>query len=111
MEKLVKTIRYTKLYSLYKSQLPNTQKEIINDYFLLDLSISEIAENRSISRAAVDDALKKGIQKLEDLERDLGLLNQNEKIHAKLAKLKEKALNCKEIDEIEEIEKDLNYGI
>lgn len=111
MEKIEKTIKYSKLYSLYKSQLSNTQKEVINDYFLLDLSLSEIAENRSISRSAVEDALNKGCQKLDDLERDLRLMNKEDNIRQKLENLKQKALNCREIQEIEDIEKDLHYGI
>ena len=111
MEKLEKAVRYTKLFALYKSQLSTAQQEIINDYYCLDLSLSEIAENRSISRSAVDDALSKGCKKLDDLENDLHLLYKEENIKEKLSIMKKKALNAGEIKEIEDIEKDLNYGI
>lgn len=111
MEKLEKTLKYSKLYSLYKSELSSTQQEIVNDYFLFDLSLSEIAENRQISKSAVEDALTKGMNKLDELESHFHLLERNIKIHQKLSNLKEKALNCREINEIEEIEKDLDYGI
>ncbi|MCQ2802466.1 MAG: transcriptional regulator [Bacilli bacterium] len=111
MEKLEKTLKYSKLYSLYKSELSSTQQEIVNDYFLFDLSLSEIAENRQISKSAVEDALTKGMNKLDELESHFHLLERNTKIHQKLSNLKEKALNCREINEIEEIEKDLDYGI
>lgn len=111
MEKLEKTLRYSKLFALYKSELSNTQKEIVNDYFMFDLSLSEIAENRKISKSAVEDALVKGMNRLDELESHFHLLEKNERIHQKLAKLKEKSLNCREISEIEEIEKDLDYGI
>ena len=111
MEKLEKTIRYTKLFNIYKSQLSSTQQEIINDYYFLDLSISEIAQNRNISRAAVDDALSKGSARLDALENELKILEKNEKTLQKLAILKEKALNMQEVEEIEKIEKELDYGI
>ena len=111
MEKLEKTIRYTNLFNIYKSQLSSSQLEMINDYFFLDLSISEIAENRNISRAAVDDAINKGIAKLDELEANLKIFEKSQNIHQKLAKLKEKALNTQEIEELEEIEEELDYGI
>ena len=111
MEKLEKTLRYTKLFAIYKSQLSTSQQEIINDYFFLDLSISEIAENRNISRSAVDDALTKGINKLDDLENHLHILEKNKAIFDQLEKIKNKALNLSDVLEIEEIEKELDYGI
>ena len=111
MNKLEKALRYTSLYSIYKSQLSTSQQEILNDYFFLDLSISEIAENRNTSRAAVEDALSKGINKLDDLENNLKILEKNKMIVEKLEKIKAKSLNVTEVLEIEEIEKELDYGI
>ena len=111
MEKLDKTIKYTQLFNIYKSLLSNAQQEMINDYFFLDLSMSEIAENRGISKAAVDDAISKGINKLDELESELKILEKRQKVQLKLDKLKEKALNTQEVEEILEIEKELDYGI
>ena len=111
MNKLEKALRYTALYSIYKSQLSTSQQEILNDYFFLDLSISEIAENRNTSRAAVEDALSKGVNKLDDLENNLKILEKNKMIIEKLEKIKAKSLNITEVLEIEEIEKELDYGI
>ena len=111
MEKLEKTIRYTALFAIYKSLLSESQKEVINDYFFLDLSISEIADNRGISRSAVDDALSKATSKLDELEDQLKIYEKHKNIAQKLANLKEKALNESEIKEIEEIERELEYGI
>ena len=76
MEKLEKTIRYTKLFNIYKSQLSSSQQEIINNYFFLDLSITEIANERGISRSAVEDALQKGISKLDELENEMHILEK-----------------------------------
>ena len=44
----------------------------------MDLSITEISENRKISRAAVEDALRKGIKKLEYYEGRLNILKKKE---------------------------------
>ena len=111
MEKLEKTLRYTKLFNIYKSQLAKSQQEIIDNYFFMDLSISEIASERGISRAAVEDALQKGMLKLDELENEMHVLEKSENIQQKLAKLRQKALNLTEIEELEEIEKELDYGI
>lgn len=111
MEKFERTIRYVNLYTIYKDLLTHTQKEIAGDYFLADLSISEVAENRQISRSAVEDAIKKSCQKLDEFESTLHLLEKRDSLLKITAKLKEKALNNSEIAELEEIEKELEYGI
>lgn len=107
MEKLERTIRYISLYNIYKELLTHTQQEIVGDYFLADLSISEVAENRNISRSAVEDAIKKACNKMDELEEQLHLLEKHDKLLKITAKLKEKALNTSEIAELEEIEKEL----
>ena len=111
MEKIERTIRYVKLFNVYKDFLTHNQIEIVGDYFLADLSLSEIAESRGISRAAVEDAIKKSCLKLDECEEKLHLLEKSEKLLKLTSKLKERCLNTSEIQEIEEIEKDLKYGI
>ena len=63
MELLEKRLYYIELLRLYGELLSDTQKTILEDYLECDLSLSEIADNRGISRAAVDDAIKKGLKK------------------------------------------------
>lgn len=111
MEKIEKTLRYTVLYHIYKSQLSSSQQEIIYDYYFLDLSLSEIAENRSISRAAVEDALTKGMKKLDTLEEEMKIYEKSENIRQKLNVLRQKSLNMREVEEIDSIIKELDYGI
>ena len=111
MKELEKKIRYSKLFAIYNPLLSSTQKEMMEDYFNLDLSLSEIASNRNVSRSAVDDAIKKAINKLDEFEDNMHLLEKNENIKKELESLKEKALNLQEIEEIEKIEKELDYGI
>ena len=111
MEKFERTIRYINLFTIYKELLTYTQQEIVGDYLLVDLSISEIANEREISRSAVEDAISKACKKMDDFEDKLHLLEKKEKISKITANLKNKSLNCTEIQEIEEIEKELDYGI
>ena len=66
MKKFECTIRYINLFTIYKDLLTYTQQEIVGDYFLADLSISEIAEERQISRSAFEDALSKACKKMDD---------------------------------------------
>ena len=111
MEKIERTIKYVRLYNIYKDFLTHKQVEIVGDYFLADLSLAEIAESRNISRAAVEDAIKKSCLKLDECEARLHLLEKSEMLLKLSAKLKEKALNDSEIKEIEAIEEELKYGI
>ena len=111
MEKIEKTIKYVKLFNIYKDFLTYKQIEIVGDYFLADLSLSEIAQSREISRAAVEDAVKKSCAKLDECEEKLHLLEKSEKLLKLSAKLKGRALNTSEIKEIKAIEEGLKYGI
>ena len=103
MELLEKRLYYIELLRLYGELLSDTQKAILEDYLECDLSLSEIADNRGISRAAVDDAIKKGTKKLDAYESTLQVLGKKEKIIENVQVLKEKFGNCKEIEEIEEV--------
>lgn len=111
MEKIEKTIRYTKLFNLYGGLLSSAQKEILSDYFFLDLSISEISENRGISRAAVEDALSKGMKKLESFEESVKGLERNEKIRAKAEELSRIVDDEEEIKLVKELMEELDNGI
>ena len=108
MEKINKTIKYNKLFASYKKLLSSTQQEILEAYFCFDLSISEIAENRSISRAAVEDALQKGCTKLEEYEEELHLVENKEEILKITAKLKKNAAKSEDIKDLEDIERRLS---
>ena len=109
MEKFERTIRYVNLFNIYKDMLTYKQQVIVGDYFLADLSLSEIATERNISRSAVEDALSKACKKMDDFESKLHLLEKKENISKITANLKNKALNSSEIEEIEEINKELDF--
>ena len=107
MEKISKTIKYNKLFASYKALLSSTQQEILEAYFCFDLSLSEIAENRDVSRSAIEDALSKGCSKLEEYEDKLHLSENKEEILKITAKLKKNASNNEEMKDLEDIERRL----
>lgn len=57
-------IKFMRLWDIYHAVLTPTQQEITDLYFNLDLSISEIAETKGVSRQAVSDCLLKCKQEL-----------------------------------------------
>lgn len=80
MSKINKIETLSFLFDAYKGMLTKTQREIFKMYFLEDLSLAEIAEQESKSRAAISDALKKTEEKLLTLEKKLGLGAKIQKI-------------------------------
>ena len=67
-EIIVRREEVIELFDSYGELLTKTQQDLFKEYYLYDLSLSEIAEDRGISRSAVNDTLKKAIAKLEELD-------------------------------------------
>mgnify|MGYP002622555178 CR=1 FL=1 len=108
MSDISKLIKVGNLLSTYKDLLSSTQQEILSSYYTYNLSISEIASERNISRAAVEDALSKGVKKLEEFEKNLKIVEKNEEILKITAKLKQ---NSEIKEDIEKIERIIDNGI
>jgi len=87
-----KNVEISVLCQLYGKALTEKQYEVLVDYYNNDLSLSEIAENNNITRQAVRDIIKKGENKLYELEDAVSLMK--------------KVLNEEKI--VENIEKELN---
>ena len=75
---LEKTKRVNDLIDLYGNLLTDNQLNILELYYMEDLSLKEIAEELSISRNAVFDTLKRSLNILEDYENKLNLLVKDE---------------------------------
>lgn len=73
MSKIEETIRINRLLDIYGGLLSKAQYEILCDYYGANLSLSEISELRNISRTAVSDAIKKGLEKLQNCEEKVGI--------------------------------------
>ncbi len=68
------------LWDVYSGLLTETQQEITNLYFNLDLTVSEIAKEKGISRQAVSECLKGCKAQLEEYEGKLHFLERLQKI-------------------------------
>mgnify|MGYP001059951311 FL=1 len=64
------------LWDAYSGLLTETQQEITNLYFNLDLTVSEIAKEKGISRQAVSECLKGCKAQLEEYEDKLRLFGR-----------------------------------
>ena len=64
----------TLLYDTYVKLLTKKQQEIFEEYFLFNLSLREIAQNRNISYQGVRDSIKTSENMLKLFDEKLGLL-------------------------------------
>ena len=87
--------KYINLYEIYSCLLTDKQKSYFEDYYYLDFSLQEIADNHNVSRNACYDAINKTCKILIDYESKL-------KLDTKTNKLKS-ALELDNIDEIKKI--------
>ena len=86
---LAKSERINNLLELYKDLLTKKQQEVMDMYFLYDLSLAEISEESQTSRSAVFDLIKRTTKLLENYENKLHLLEKREKIYKIIEKLDE----------------------
>ena len=110
-----KKIEISMLCQIYGKLLTEKQLSILDDYYNMDLSLSEIAENNQITRQAVRDIIKKGEKKLFEFEEKLQImkkmLKQEKQISNILSELTQ--IEAKFTDEqiariLEHIKKELN---
>lgn len=73
MELLEKHEYYINLFDFYEVILTDKQRLYFKEYYFNDLSLSEIANNYSISRSAVYDQINKVHQLLDKYEENLKL--------------------------------------
>ncbi len=75
----MKDLKYLQLWDAYGPLLTDVQREICEKYYMYDLSLSEIAEEKGISRQAVSDALKTSRELLDFYEEKLHFNEQTQK--------------------------------
>ena len=73
-------IYITNLYDCYGELLTDKRKEYFLDYYFDNLTLSEIADNNSVSRNAIHKQLKEAENKLKEYESKLKLYEKKEKI-------------------------------
>ena len=103
------------LCEIYGKLLTKKQLNILDNYYNLDLSLSEIAENEGITRQAVRDIIKKGENKLFEFEEKLGIMKktldqeqQIVKILSELTKIESGFSDKKIASILENVKRELN---
>lgn len=73
-------VYYNGLFDLYGSLLTEKEQDTFRDYYQEDLSLSEIAEENNVSRAAVQKTVKNVLEKLNYYEESLHMFETNKKL-------------------------------
>lgn len=103
-----KNVKISILLQIYGKMLTEKQYGIMNDYFNNDLSLSEIAENNEITRQAVRDVIKKGENKLFDLEEKLSFMSRTMKQDKKISQILQELNKIQDNYSDKKVEKILN---
>jgi len=82
-----KNIEIGILYQYYKDLLSEKQSEAIEQYYIEDLSLTEIAENMDISKQAVSNNIKRAERDLLGFEKKLELYRKNVEMNTSLNEL------------------------
>lgn len=73
-------VYYNNLFDIYSDLLTDNERENFKDYYQEDLSLSEIADEKNVSRSAIQKTIKNVIDKLNYYENVLRIYNKNMKI-------------------------------
>jgi len=73
---LFSKVKYGKLLDVYSSLLTKKQVKQMEEYFLYDLSLTEIAENNHSTRQAVYDVIQKSTALLDEFENKIHVLEK-----------------------------------
>ena len=101
-----KTEEMNALLDFYDVLLTDKQRDVMNLYYKEDFSLSEIAEEMHISRAGVNDHLKRSMGILQDYEKKLNLVKNYEarvKIYDRIKEIGNADIS-KLVEELESLE-------
>ncbi len=90
-------VYFNNLFDIYGELLTDKEQEAFKDYYQEDLSLTEISENKSVSRAAVQKMIKNVLDKLNYYESKLHIYKNNKKLE-----------DCLSINDINDIKKTIN---
>jgi predicted DNA-binding protein YlxM (UPF0122 family) len=111
MDDFKKRERLNKLLAIYGNALSKIQMENLTAYYSDDLSLAEIASNRSVSRNAVHLSIKKGEKDLEKMESELHILEKSESLLKEIEDLAKEKDEKAFKEKIETIKGELTHGI
>ena len=88
-------VYFNNLFDIYGDLLTINEKNTFRDYYQEDLSLSEIADEKSVSRSAIQKTVKNVIEKLNYYEDKLKIYEKNSKLN--------KILSINDLDEIRKV--------
>lgn len=100
MIKVEKIVEQTLLFDFYGELLTEHQRQIYEDIVFNDLSLSEVAEERGISRQGVHDMIRRCNKQLADYEEKLRLVRKFVSTRAKVEQIHELARRLGESKEV-----------
>ena len=103
--------RVVSLLETYEALLTEKQREIMDDYYRFDLSLGEISSSREISRAGAYDTIKKSIDKLEEYEAKLQLIQKKANLCREIEKIETEKDEDKILEGYRNLGKELTHGI
>lgn len=84
---ILKDLKMAVLLDFYGPLLTNIQRDVLECYYDEDLSISEIADNRGITRQGVYDVIRRSEVQLEDIEKKLLLVERFSQVNKALEEI------------------------
>ncbi len=88
-----KNLEMSYLLDFYGNVLTEKQRDMMQQYYHMDLSLSEIADNFGITRQGVRDSIKRGENVLIELEEQVGFAEKYRSLMAGMDKIKTAAQN------------------
>ena len=79
----MKDLKDVQLFDLYGALLTESRREVCRLYYLCDLTLSEIAEEKGISKQAVSECLKRSRTQLLRYEQRLGFSKNLQQLTAR----------------------------
>ena len=95
---MAKDLKISYLLDFYGDMLTQAQYDAVDAYYNQDLSLSEIAADRNISRQGARDAIKRAEQQLFEMEDRLELAKRFQAVQKALAAVCDCALNIQELN-------------
>ena len=74
-------VYYNDLFDIYSELLTENERGNFRDYYQEDLSLSEIADEKNVSRSAIQKTIKNVIDKLNYYESKLHIYEKNTKLN------------------------------
>ncbi|MBQ6896165.1 MAG: DNA-binding protein [Oscillospiraceae bacterium] len=88
-----KDLNMSYLLDFYGNVLTEKQRDMMQQYYHMDLSLSEIADNFGITRQGVRDSIKRGENILTELEEQVGFAEKYKVLTDGISKIKTYAQN------------------